>query len=77
MEYLRLSLLCHGDITMLPIQPDGGWYVEDWSASRLCRKYEPLEKWVEARSVLDSPAFKQHMESILTAPGVGSAHDQP
>ena len=77
-EYLRLALMCHPETRMIPVERDGPWYSDpSGTTTRVCRKFEPFEKWADDHSALDTPEFKYHVGSVVDGPSDTSILRKP
>ena len=50
-DHLRQVIMCHGDLTPAPLYSWEGFGIElVRSGSHTCRKWEPIQAWMAARS---------------------------
>ncbi|KAI9172797.1 Oxidase ustYa [Paramyrothecium foliicola] len=55
-DYLRQTLMCAGDVTLEPVDPELGG-VTGWDNLRVCRDYDQIKQWAEMHRVSDLRGF--------------------
>ena len=45
LDYLRQTMMCHGDTGLISFRIDAGDYQPVFNITRVCRKYDPLRDW--------------------------------
>jgi len=72
LDSIRLSLMCSGDMTLVPIRWDDnrGWIMPIFEVDHTCRDYEALREWSLARDAADPRRYPKNAER-LKENGVG------
>lgn len=53
-DYLRQSIVCHGDVGLIPFAFSNSEYIPVFNTTKECRAYDPLEKWVDEHQAGDA-----------------------
>ncbi|KAL9099505.1 MAG: hypothetical protein Q9187_009489, partial [Circinaria calcarea] len=73
-DYLRQALLCSADSTLEPFRTDLGG-VTGWGFPRVCRNYDELKEWAEARRTNDREGFVEVITHPHPTQGSKEGHD--
>ncbi|KAK1755404.1 hypothetical protein QBC47DRAFT_360330 [Echria macrotheca] len=66
LDGLRRSLMCHGDMTFIPIEwsENRGWIMPIFDTVYTCRDYDALRKWTRDRDAADPKVYPQNAERL-------------
>ena len=73
-DYLRQALLCAADSTLEPFRTDLGG-VTGWGFPRMCRNYDELKEWAEARRTNNREGFVEVVTHPHSTQGSKEGHD--
>ncbi|KAH8900790.1 hypothetical protein GQ53DRAFT_776478 [Thozetella sp. PMI_491] len=68
LDALRLSVMCHGDMTPIPTIHDEnrgpGGFMPEFRTVHTCRDYQTIREWTMGRDVENPDTRKQHAQKL-------------
>ncbi len=66
MDMIRLSLMCNGDMTFIPIKwsENRGWIKPEFETVHTCRDYDALRKWSINRDAANPERYLKNAERL-------------